>query len=366
MTHVQSHFHGSDLEKIEAAYGIKKETIINFSSNVNPLGLSESIKHYLPQKIELIASYPDPAYKSLRHCIGNYADVDPSHILVGNGSTELISLGIKAIAPKKALILGPTYSEYEKEITLLGGSSTYYPLLEENEFQLDVDLFTRDLSEDLDLVVLCNPNNPTSTTLTKKEIERVLKSCQEKNIFVIIDETYIEFSEDLLQVTSVQLAEQYDNVMVIRGVSKFFSAPGLRLGYAICSCMAHLERINRLKNPWSINALAAFAGELMLSDADYIHNTRNYIQTERNKVIKTLSQWDFVKFYKPTANFILVKILNDQVNAHELFEKLLSQHMMIRDASSFSSLNQKFFRFCFLRAEENEQLLTSLEEILHF
>lgn len=364
MAQAPLHFHGSDLEKIEVAYGIKKDTIINFSSNVNPLGLSERIKEYLPQKIELIASYPDPEYTSLRESIGNYVKVDPKNILVGNGSTELISLCIKAIKPKKAFILGPTYSEYEKEVTLIGGTSTYYPLLEKDNFQLDIGALIDALPLDLDLLIMCNPNNPTSTSVNSKEIEFILKACQEKNIFVLIDETYVEFSEDLLHVTSVHLAQQYKNIMVIRGVSKFFSAPGLRLGYAICSDTNHLEQINRLKNPWTINALAAFAGELMLTDQDYIEATTAYMSIERKKIINALSPWRSVKIYPPTANFILVKLLNKEMNAHDLFEKLLHQHMMIRDASSFAFLDEYFFRFCFLKADQNDQLLKALGTLL--
>ncbi|MBC7960634.1 MAG: aminotransferase class I/II-fold pyridoxal phosphate-dependent enzyme [Vallitaleaceae bacterium] len=364
MTKPQVHFHGSDLEKIAAAYDIPKEAIINFSSNVNPLGLSAHILEFLPKKIELIASYPDRDYTNLRKTIGEYVHCNPETIMVGNGSTELISLGIKAIAPKKAVIIGPTYSEYEREITLLGGSSTYYSLKETLDFKLDHENLLEVLTQEIDLLVICNPNNPTSTAIRHSVMKELLTACEALQIFVMIDETYVEFSEDIEDVTAIPLTESFEQLMVIRGVSKFFAAPGLRLGYAICKCKKHFDRINTLKNPWTINALAAYAGELLLKDDAYILKTKAFMAAERRKIVDTLSSWKCVKFYEPVANFVLVKLLTESITSRDLFEKLLQKQLMIRDASSFDALDSHYFRFCFLKSEENELLLKALEEIL--
>ena len=122
MPEAKEHFHGSDLEKIEAVYHIKKENIVSFSANVNPLGISPKIKEKLADHLDVISRYPDREYTALRQAIAAYAGTRPEHLLVGNGATELISLFIQNIHPKKALILGPTYSEYERAITLAGGS----------------------------------------------------------------------------------------------------------------------------------------------------------------------------------------------------------------------------------------------------
>ena len=117
----KDHFHGSDLEKIEEIYGIKKEEIVSFSANVNPLGVSPLLKHTLSDQIDAITSYPDREYTSLRRCIAAYCGTETENVIVGNGSTELISLFIQVEHPKKALVIGPTYSEYEREIALGGG-----------------------------------------------------------------------------------------------------------------------------------------------------------------------------------------------------------------------------------------------------
>lgn len=359
-----TNFHGSDLERIEEAYGIKKETLINFSANVNPLGLSNSLLENLPKRIDLIASYPDRNYSSLRTTIGIYTNTNIDNIIVGNGSTELISLCIKALSPKKALIIGPTYSEYEREVKLNGGIVSYYALDEKNNFQVDIDTLKDKLTDNIGMLIICNPNNPTSTAIKKAELNNILKDCKKKNIFVLIDETYVEFVTDIQDVSAVELTKKYENLIVLRGVSKFFSAPGLRLGYAICSNKAHLEKIEYYKNPWTINALAAYAGELMLTDTNYIEKTVEFISSERKRIIDVLSNWNFVSFIEPTANFILVKILNQNMDGSTLFNKLLEQRLMIRDVSNFNFLDKQFFRFCFLKEKENDLLLNTIKNIL--
>ena len=146
----KDHFHGSDLEKIEEIYGIKKEEIVSFSANVNPLGESPKLRTALSEQIDAITTYPDREYTSLRKCIASYCETEYENVIVGNGSTELISLFIQIEHPKKALVIGPTYSEYEREIALGGGTTLYYPLRESDNFRLNVEDFLTHLNESID------------------------------------------------------------------------------------------------------------------------------------------------------------------------------------------------------------------------
>lgn len=259
----KEHFHGSDLEKIEAVYGIKKEDIISFSANVNPLGVSFRLKETLTNHIDAITTYPDREYTSLRKCIADYVHTNYKNIVVGNGSTELISLFIQITHPMKALIVGPTYSEYEREVAMGGGRSHYFSLTEASEFELDTKALTEELSANVDLLILCNPNNPTSSVIKRQQMREILDYCKRKSITVLVDETYVEFAEEPDEVTAIPLTEYYNNIVILRGISKFFAAPGLRLGYAICGNRDLLNEINQKKNPWTINSLAAIAGEIM-------------------------------------------------------------------------------------------------------
>ncbi len=364
MLQQKDHFHGSDLEKIEAAYGIKKEEITSFSANVNPLGVSPLLRETIASRIDAITTYPDREYASLRRCIAAYAGCDDSQVLVGNGSTELISLFIQLEQPKKALIIGPTYSEYEREIALGGGACLYYPLKEELDFVLDAADFTSHLNESIDLLVICNPNNPTSTAITRGDMRKILDVCKQHDIFVMVDETYVEFAPKPEEISAVPLTSYYNNIIILRGTSKFFAAPGLRLGYAVTGNRDLIKAIHTRKNPWTINSLAVVAGEAMFTDQAYIQKTRELISSERERMQKALSKDCRYKVYAPTANFMLVKIQTDSLTADMLFEKAIRRRMMIRDCSTFPFLDHKFFRFCVMSPEMNDQLLACLTEPL--
>lgn len=356
----KDHFHGSDLEKIEQIYGIKKEEIVSFSANVNPLGVSPLLRSTLANHIDAITTYPDREYTALRKCIADYVDTDYENIIMGNGSTELISLFIQIEHPKKALILGPTYSEYEREISLGGGTCLYYPLKEEQGFLLDVPHFTAQLNESIDLLVICNPNNPTSTAITRKDMRRILDICKQNDIFVMVDETYVEFADNYEEIDSIPLTAFYNNIVILRGTSKFFAAPGLRLGYAVTGNRDLIKAINTRKNPWTINSLAVIAGEIMFRDADYIQATKQLISTERARMYEIFSKDSHFKVYKPSGNFMLVRLLDDWLTSEALFDRAIREKMMLRDCSTFPFLDNKYIRFCFMSPEMNDKLVECL------
>lgn len=356
----KEHFHGSDLEKIEQVYGIQRENIISFSANVNPLGVSFRLKETLTEHIDAITTYPDREYTSLRKCIAGYVHSDVQNIVVGNGSTELIALFIQTTHPKKALIVGPTYSEYEREVSLGGGRSHYFSLTEASEFKLDCSALTEELSHDVDLLIVCNPNNPTSSVINREQMREILDYCKRKSITVLVDETYVEFAEDPDEVTAIPLTAYYNNIIILRGISKFFAAPGLRLGYAVCGNHDLLKEINQRKNPWTINSLAAIAGEIMFTDEQYITQTRELIGKERKRICQALDASPNYKTFQAHGNFVLVKILNKDFTSEDLFDAAIRQNLMIRDCSTFPFLSNKYIRLCFMLPEQNDALLNVL------
>ncbi len=359
ITH-KDHFHGSDLEKIEAIYGINKDEITSFSANVNPLAISPRLSVELSQRHDCITTYPDREYKSLRAAMARYVGTDAENIIVGNGSTELISLFIQTRHPRKAMVLGPTYSEYEREVSLGGGTTLYYPLKESLSFNLDVANFLSKLDDEIDLLVLCNPNNPTGSCINPSGMRQILDVCKEHDIFVMVDETYIEFVEDVAATSAVFLTAYYNNIIILRGTSKFFAAPGLRLGYAITGNQDLLAAMAKHQNPWTISSLAVIAGEIMFSDTEYIEATRNLIASERARLFKLFDESKRFKAYKPTANFMLLRIDEPGLTSGELFEKAIRQGMMIRDCSTFPFLGNNFIRFCFMKPEDNDRLVKVL------
>lgn len=355
-------FHGSDLEKISIYYGIPQDSIVNFGANVNPLGLSEHIKTQISSHLDVLSSYPDREYTELRNSISVYCGVSPGHILVGNGSTELISLLIEQRAPKKALILGPTYSEYSRELSFSDCIQEYYHLDSDRRFRLDICDFLMKLEEQYDLLIICNPNNPTSSAICHDELLQILNRCRELDTFVMIDETYVEFALDIALVTAMSLVDEFDNFMVLRGVSKFFAAPGLRLGYGVTSNLAFLAQAKEHQIPWSLNSIGAFAGERMLKDTVYIEKTRSLILKERHRILKELKTFENVTAYEAEANFILLQLHKEGLSAHMVFDACIKKGLMIRDCSSFQCLDGEYVRFCIMKPEDNTRLLKALKE----
>ena len=317
-------FHGSDIEKICSYYHLNKEDIIKFGANVNPLGLSSNVREALASHIDLFSSYPDRNYTTLRNTISEYCHIPADFILPGNGSSELISLLIQEKAPKHTLILGPTYSEYSRELSFSGSTQEYYHLREEQDFCLDVDDLCQTLADNYDFLILCNPNNPTSSAIFQEELRKLLTFCSNHDIFVMIDETYVEFAPEIDKITAVPLTREFSNLMVLRGVSKFYAAPGMRLGYGI---------------------------------------TGNLILSEREKLYRELKEIPTYKVYPAYANFILLKIQKPGLTSFDVFEACIKQGLMIRDCASFQCLEGEFIRFCIMMPEDNARLLNVLKQL---
>lgn len=363
-TKQDTYFHGSDLEKIEEIYGIKKEEIVNFAANVNPLGISYRLKRELADHLDAITTYPERNYLSLRTAIAHYIQDDFHHIIVGNGSTELISLVIQCIRPKSALLLGPTYSEYSHELRLAGSTFHYLNLKEEQDFTFIEQDFEAALTPDTELLVLCNPNNPTSSLISSTELKHILEICKRHHIFVMIDETYIEFTETPETATAIPFIKEYKNLIILRGISKFFAAPGLRLGYGICGNAELISNMSMHKNPWTINSLAEIAGKIMFSDQEYIDATKKLISEERNRICRRLDDCTALKYYPVHGNFILIRLLKKEVTSTMLFKAAIMKKMMIRDCASFDALGNQYIRFCFMKPEDNDRLLDTILETI--
>ena len=356
-------FHGSDIEKICEVYHLDPKNIIKFGANVNPLGLSENVKQQLASRLDILSSYPDRDYTTLRNTISEYCNVPAEFILPGNGSSELIALLIQERNPKHTLILGPTYSEYSRELSFSGSTQEYYHLREEDNFVLNVDDLCQTLEGNYDFLIICNPNNPTSSAITREDLKKLLTFCAEKNIFVMIDETYVEFAPDISEITAVTLTKEFTNLMVLRGVSKFYAAPGMRLGYGITGNLDFLKKMKEKQVPWSLNSLGALAGELMLQDKDYIHRTRELILSERTRLLQALAEIPTYKTYPAYANFILLKIQKPVLTSYDVFDACIRQGLMIRDCSSFECLDGEYIRFCIMNPEDNTRLLNILSSL---
>ena len=255
--------HGANLFDLSNELGINKKDIKDFSSNINPFGASKKAKDAILNNIDMVSIYPDPKYTDLKESISQYCHCKKENIIVGSGATELISSFISVINPKKALLLSPSYSEYESELEKINCEITKFFSKEEDNFKIDVNKLIESInSSKFDLVIICNPNNPTGFAFSKDEISLLLKNTS--SIFMV-DETYVEFTEPEIY-SSTPLVDIFNNLFVIRGTSKFFSTPGIRLGYGLISNKEIKKSMVEKLDLWNINIFATTMGEIMFKD----------------------------------------------------------------------------------------------------
>ncbi len=347
--------HGANIFELAKIYDIDPKEIVDFSSNINPLGISPRAKESLLKNLDYISTYPDPEYVDLRKSIGKYLETSTEKILLSMGATEVIGKYIEYLKPRKALLILPTYSEYRRELEKNNAEIYEYFLKEEDDFSFHTDEIISILnSNSIDVLVMCNPNNPTGSILEPREVKRIL---EESSSRVLLDETYIEFIAKVY--SSVPLTEN-KNLCVVRGTSKFFASPGIRLGYGISSDDDFLEYAKNTTPLWSINIVADILGQAMFNDLEYIKNTEDHVKHEREYFLRELSQIDSIKIFPSRGNFFLVKILNDKTGG-ELRENLIKSHIFIRDCSNFNGLSEKFFRFCIMDTNANRRLVLKLK-----
>jgi threonine-phosphate decarboxylase len=354
--------HGGNIYKIENQYNIKKEDIIDFSSNINPLGISETLKEEIIRNFDILQRYPDPDYCDLTKAIAEYNRTDPENILVGNGATELIFLFARSLKFKTALIVAPTFIEYAMALSRAGTKIDYFKLEEKKGFSLNTEDLKKKLDKKYDLLVLCNPNNPTSGYITPEKTEEMILTAKKSDITVMLDESFIEFVDRNLVVRNTESFSKYNNVFILRSLTKFFAIPGLRLGYALAFNRNMRLQINKNKEPWTVNQIADLAGRVLLRDKNYIENTVRLLNEERKFLCDNISKIKWLKVYMPYANFLLLEILNN-ITSSELKTKLLKQRILIRDAANFKFLINKFIRIAVKDRKSNELLLKQLQSV---
>lgn len=353
--------HGANLYELSAKYGFSKEDFMDFSSNINPFGSSKKAKQYVIDNIDMVSMYPDPEYVELKKSISTYCKCNSENIVLGSGATELISSFIGTVNPKKAVLVSPAYSEYEKELNKIGCEIKKYYSKKENHFEIDPKDLANTVKEGgYELLIICNPCNPTGFAFSKDQIREIVSTC---GCYVMIDETYVEFT-DTSKYSSTPLVDEFDNLFVIRGTSKFFSTPGIRLGYGLISNEKVKEAINKRLDLWNINVVASRMGEIMFVDDDFINETIEHMSKERDYLESELRFLPGVKVYNTYGNFVLCEIVDRRMTAEELRNELIPERIIIRDCASFDGLDEYFFRVCILKPEENILLISELKKYL--
>lgn len=345
------------------SYLRKKNKVIDFSANINPLGLLPRVKEVLLKNIDTLIHYPDPESKDLKNGIAAFHNLHQNNILVGNGSIELIHLIPHALKARNVLIVGPTFSEYEFAAKSNGGQPIFVMAREEDNFKIDIFKIKKFIPK-VDLIFLCNPNNPTAFLMPKTDILNLLDLCKKYNTFLIIDEVFMDFVQDSQEITLVAEAVKHNWIIVLKSLTKFFALAGLRLGYLI-GHRSIISQISKFQYPWNVNSLAQVVAREVIKDKAYLKISKAFILEERNYLFKNLKKIKGLKVYYPSSNFVFCKLENCKVQgSKDLSKKLFKMGIIIRSCHNFRGLDERFFRIAVRKRPENKGLISNLKEIL--
>ncbi|MDZ5253347.1 threonine-phosphate decarboxylase CobD [Clostridium sp. LIBA-8841] len=349
--------HGGNVEEIKRIYGLEENEIIDFSANINPMGISEKVKEAMIRGINSIERYPDITYYKLKKEISSFEKVDLDKIVLGNGAAEVIFNIVRGIKPKNALIIAPTFSEYEDALNSLECKVNHYIL--KDRYSLD-NRFIDEINDDLDIIFLCNPNNPTGALIEKDFSLRVLKKAKEMDVKVVFDESFLDFVEDNEKYSVIEYLDDFNNLIVVKSLTKLFAFPGIRLGYGLSSDFEMIKKINSVATPWSVNTVADYAGREALKEVKYIKDSIAYVKKENEFLYNGLKAFKDINVFKGAVNFLFFK-LSRELN---LREELIKQGIIIRSCNNYIGLDNSYYRVAVRRREENEKLLEALSKIL--
>ncbi len=328
-----------------------EKILLDFSINVSPFGTPPKVKEAIVANLDGFDIYPDPHCTALRRALSAYHNLDVASILCGNGASDLIFRICAWKKAKLALTLAPSFSEYERGVRQYGGEMREYVLSSENDFLLTED-FLEALTPDVDIVFLCNPNNPTGRRIPDDLLKKIIARCREKNITLVLDECFISFTrgssmQDLLN----------PNLLILRAFTKMYGMAGIRLGYLL-GIPEILKEIEGYGSEWSVSTVAQVAGIGALQQEGWEEKTRQMVEQQR-EYVKTAMEKLGLHVVPGEGNFLLVR------GPAGIWGKLKEKGILIRRCDNFTGLGDHYFRIGLKLQEENDILLKALEEVLH-
>lgn len=339
--------HGGDI------YG--GQTIrLDFSVNTNPLGMPESVRKAIGNGGVEDARYPDPHCRRLRSALSAHYGVAAEQILCGNGASDLILRLCACLRPRTVLTPAPTFSEYGRSAALYGAAIRTYPLHRENDFALDRG-FLSALTPDVDLVFLCNPNNPTGRLCEAALLAEIAAKCHANGTYLLVDECFIEFTDGQ---SLIPLLEKYPRLLILRAFTKTYAMAGLRLGFLLGGDADLLDRIAAFGAEWSVSTVAQRAGLAALAEEGWMERTRAFVAQERRWLTQQLTALGLT-VYPGEANYLLFR------GQRPVHQQLLERGVMVRSCVSFSGLDEKDVRIGIKTRAENEILIETLQEVLY-
>ncbi|MDK2937223.1 MAG: threonine-phosphate decarboxylase [Eubacteriaceae bacterium] len=337
-------------------YGDKTD-IIDFSVNINPLGIPQGIKEKLIQGIESLVDYPEITGETAMGKLAAGISKRPDQLILGNGAIELIYLLARSLSDKKALIIQPTFNEYSRALKLYGCRTVDLVLTKEEGFRLTTEKLKEALlAEKPDLLFLCNPNNPTGVIYANDEIKEWM-AISDWDMIWFFDESFMDFTGQ-----PGMLSEDLDqgNFFVLKSLTKFYALPGLRIGYGAGNPKI-IEGMMRYKEPWTINSLGLLALEDVYQEKGFANQTIEHINSQREIVFNELQKISSIEVFKSATDFHLCRIRNG-ASSLKLKNDIEQAGMSLRTCEDFSGLDESYFRIAIKSSQANERLIEFLKK----
>lgn len=363
---MKPHEHGGQIKRWREEFGISsEENIYDFSANINPLGIPDSVKEVIEKEIDNLPNYPEPEALGLCRELATAHNVFLENVLAGNGASELIDLFFLYLKPKKLLQIAPTFSEYERA-GISAGSKVENFYLGEKSLKENLEDFLLEIENNSpDVIAVCSPNNPTGELLDESHIDKIFRTARKVGGWLLIDKSFISFTREGWESLEWEIIPE--KVVLLYSFTKMFALAGLRLGYMLAPRQM-VEELKNLRNPWSVNHLAQTAGMACLLEKSYEKRTRELVRNERERMIEKLLDMG-LKPLRGEANYLLVKINEDifkegEVDSEFIWGELGKKGIFIRRAENFAGLDKRFFRIAVKLPEENDVLLAGLRDVL--
>ena len=354
--------HGADVFEAANKTGLKRESILDFSSSVNPLGASDKALEAAKNNFGQIPSYPDSSSTALRGAIAkHYRGISRCNVVVGNGSTELIYLFAEAFLQKGdvAVVPAPSFGEYESAVKRAGAKIRHVKL--NPDFCVEPNSFIRSLTGKSKMIYFCNPNNPTSILTSVEKLTAIFEEALAKDVLVFLDEDFLEFVDEGEKFSLIDRVKKFPNLFVLRSFTKIYGLTGLRIGYGIAS-EEIVSILSNAKIPWNVNCLAQAAAVAALQDEGHLEKTLSLVRKEKAFLMQELAKFEAFKVYPPDANFIFIDVRKSGFTAAEVKEKMLGCGVLIRDCTSFAGVDEYFIRVAVKTRCENEKLLDAFKK----
>lgn len=354
-------YHGGDLKFFSEKFNIPEAKILDFSSNINPLGPPDAVRELLPELIEELTRYPDPRAREMRQEIARHFPLWPENVLVGNGAMALLALAVRTLRPKKALLIEPCFNEYRHLLNLEKAEIHSVLLRESNHFEFKLPEIANALRTS-DLVILAHPNNPTGTALPTEAVEELLATARRYDVFVILDEAFCDWCPHL---SMAQYVRDNSYFLVVRSLTKFYGLAGIRAGYTL-GARRLIEKMQARLETWSCNRFAQKLSVVALRDAAFRERTLTWFRDESRWFGHQLEGIEALKVYPSVANFWMCKIkLRGGAKirpAEELYEFLGQRGIYIRPLGDLTGLDGSYFRVGLREHRENQKLVDALQE----